>query len=147
LTTELFRDYFRIVRHDDDSSVDEDRCQTIGFYDNMLFVVYTERESGDIIRIISARIAEQFERRIYANSKTLYGGWERVNPKRREEARIRLQEAASRPYVYDPDCPLLTEEQLAQFKPVNFATMEERAEAMKAAGIIIDVDEREPALA
>jgi hypothetical protein len=65
--------------------------------------------------------------------------------------RIRLQEAARRPYVYDPDCPLLTEEQLAQFKPVNFATMEERAEAMKAAGIIIDADEekaiqKEPAL-
>jgi len=59
----------------------------------------------------------------------------------REAARIRLQAAARRPYVYDPDCPLLTEEQLAQFKPVNFATMEERAEAMKAAGIIIDVDE------
>jgi DNA-binding transcriptional regulator YhcF (GntR family) len=63
-----------------------------------------------------------------------------------------IEEAARRPYVYDPDCPLLTEEQLAQFKPVNFATMEERAEAMKAAGIIIDVDEKkeviqkEPAL-
>jgi hypothetical protein len=63
-----------------------------------------------------------------------------------------IEAAARRPYVYDPDCPLLTEEQLAQFKPVNFATMEERAEAMKAAGIIIDVDEekqlaqKEPAL-
>jgi len=68
-------------------------------------------------------------------------------PEQREAARIRLQEAAGRPYVYDPDCPLLTEEQLAQFKPVNFAAMEERAEAMKAAGIIIDVDEREPVLA
>jgi len=55
--------------------------------------------------------------------------------------------AVRRPYVYDPDCPLLTEEQLAQFKPVNFATMEERAEAMKAAGIIIDdVDEEEKLL-
>jgi hypothetical protein len=72
-----------------------------------------------------------------------------LTSKQREAARIRLQEAASRPYVYDPDCPLLTEEQLAQFKPVNFATMEERAEAMRAAGIIVDVDvdEKEPALA
>ena len=61
-----------------------------------------------------------------------------LTSKEREEARIRLQEAARRPYVYDPDCPLLTEEQLSQFKPVNFATMEERAEAMKAAGIITD---------
>ena len=75
-----------------------------------------------------------------------------LTSKEREAARIRLQEAARRPYVYDPDCPLLTEEQLAQFKPVNFATMEERAEAMKAAGIITDIDEekleqKEPALA
>jgi uncharacterized protein YbjQ (UPF0145 family) len=31
---------------------------------------------------------------------------------------------------------LLTEKQLSEFRPVNFATMEERAEAMKAAGII-----------
>jgi hypothetical protein len=49
-----------------------------------------------------------------------------------------IEVAARRPYVYDPDCPLLTEEQLSQFKPVNFATMEERAEAMKTAGIITD---------
>jgi len=74
-----------------------------------------------------------------------------LTSKEREAARIRLQEAARRPYVYDPDCPLLTEEQLSQFKPVNFATMEERAEAMKAAGIITVVDEenlkqKEPAL-
>jgi len=52
-----------------------------------------------------------------------------------------IKAAARRPYVYDPDCPLLTEEQLAQFKPVNFATMEERAEAMKAAGIIFAAEE------
>ena len=75
-----------------------------------------------------------------------------LTSKEREAARTRLQEAARRPYVYDPDCPLLTEEQLAQFKPVNFATMEERAEAMKAAGIITEVEEeklaqKEPALA
>jgi uncharacterized DUF497 family protein len=77
--SEIFRDYFRIIRRDDDSSVDEDRYQTIGFYDEMLFVVYTERGPGDTVRIISARTAEPFERRIYANSKTLSGGWERVN--------------------------------------------------------------------
>jgi hypothetical protein len=39
------------------------------------------------------------------------------------------------PYVYHPDCPLLTSEQLAEFRPVNYATMEERAQAMKEAGI------------
>ena len=44
--------------------------------------------------------------------------------------------AAKRPYTYDPDCPLLTEEQLAQFRPVHFADMEERARAMREAGIV-----------
>jgi len=38
----------------------------------------------------------------------------------------RIRSAAKIPYTYDPDCPLLTEEQLAEFKPVHFATWEER---------------------
>jgi hypothetical protein len=46
-------------------------------------------------------------------------------------ARAEIEAAARRPYVHDPDCPLLTEKQLAEFRPVNFATMEERAEAMR----------------
>jgi len=48
---------------------------------------------------------------------------------------VRLESASKLPYVYDPDCPLLTPEQLAEFRPVNFATMEERALAMRKAGI------------
>ena len=75
---EVFRDYFRIERHDDDSSDSEDRFQTMGYYHDILFVVYTER--GNSNRIISARVAEPFERRIYANSEVFPGGWERVNP-------------------------------------------------------------------
>ena len=63
------------------------------------------------------------------------------SPEKRAMIKAEIEAAARRPYVYDPDCPLLTEEQLAQFKPVNFATMEERAEAMKAAGIIVDKKE------
>jgi len=46
-----------------------------------------------------------------------------------------IREAAKRPYTYDPDCPLLTEEQLTQFHPVHFATWEEQAKAMRDAGI------------
>ena len=42
-----------------------------------------------------------------------------------------LEEAEKHPIKYNEDCPELTEEELAEFKPVNFATMEERAEAMK----------------
>jgi len=45
-----------------------------------------------------------------------------------------IQAAAKRPYTYDPDGPLLTEEQLAEFRPVNFDIMEERARHMEAMG-------------
>ena len=72
-----FYDHFRMERHDDDSSGGEDRWQTMGFVDDVLFVVYAER--GDVIRIISARVAEPFERRIYHGSSEIYG-WQRVNP-------------------------------------------------------------------
>ncbi|GMO45276.1 MAG: hypothetical protein Pg6C_07300 [Treponemataceae bacterium] len=54
---------------------------------------------------------------------------------RQREIAEELREAAKRPYVYDPDCPLLTEEQLAEFRPVNFATNEERLEAMRRMGV------------
>jgi uncharacterized DUF497 family protein len=72
-----FYDYHRMERHDDDSSDDEDRWQTMGLYEDVIFVVFTER--GDVTRIISARIAEPFEKRIYyGNGETR--GWQRVNP-------------------------------------------------------------------
>ena len=75
---EVFRDPFRMERHDDDGSAEEDRWQTMGFFNNVLFVVYTERE--DITWIISARVAEPFERRIYNGDNTIHPrGWQRVN--------------------------------------------------------------------
>jgi len=75
---EIFRDPFRMERHDDDSSNNEDRWQTMGYFNNVLFVVYTERE--DFTWIISARVAEPFERRIYnGDSKNHPRGWQRVN--------------------------------------------------------------------
>ncbi|MDR2733456.1 MAG: BrnT family toxin [Spirochaetota bacterium] len=55
----IFCDPFRMERHDADSSVDEDRWQTMGYFNDVLFVVYTER--GDSTRIISARVAEPFD--------------------------------------------------------------------------------------
>ena len=72
-----FYDHFRMERHDDDSSDNEERWQTMGFFNDVLFVVYTER--GDIIRIISARVAEPFERRIYHGSGKTHG-WQRNRP-------------------------------------------------------------------
>jgi hypothetical protein len=65
---------------------------------------------------------------------TLEDGKE-LNPEEHEAMAARLEAASKCPYVYDPDCPLLTPEQLAEFRPVNFATMEERAESMREAGI------------
>jgi len=75
--SDVFRDYVRVERHDDDSSEYEDRWQTMGFVDDVLFVVYTER--GNTVRIISARVAEPFERRIYHGDSEIHG-WQRVNP-------------------------------------------------------------------
>ena len=73
----IFFDYHRMERHDDDSSDTEDRWQTMGLFGDVLFVVYTER--GDVIRIMSARTAEPFERRIYYGDGETHG-WQRVNP-------------------------------------------------------------------
>ena len=42
-----------------------------------------------------------------------------------------LKEAEKYPLVYDEDSPKLTPEQLSQFKPVHFDTMDERKHAMK----------------
>ena len=73
----VFSDPFRIQRDDDYSSDSEDRWQTVGLSKDLLFVVYTER--GDITRIIMAREAEPFERRIYYDDGETRG-WQRVNP-------------------------------------------------------------------
>jgi len=56
-----------------------------------------------------------------------------------EDARMRAQvrAAAQRPYKHDPDCPLMTEKQLSEFRPVNFDSMEERAQAMKQGAAIL----------
>jgi uncharacterized DUF497 family protein len=74
----IFDDPFRVERHDDDRSIGEERWQTIGMAEKALFVVYTER--GDVTRIISARLADAKERRIYHDTReTLPYGWERIN--------------------------------------------------------------------
>jgi len=65
---------------------------------------------------------------------TLEAGKE-LTSEEKEAAKRRIEAASKRPYVYDPDCPLLTPEQVAEFRPVNFATMEERVQAMQEAGL------------
>jgi len=63
-----------------------------------------------------------------------------LTPEKLAAMKAEIEAAAKRPYTYDPDCPLLTPDQLSDFHPVYFATMEERAKHMKEAGIM------EPAL-
>ncbi|GHV93755.1 hypothetical protein AGMMS50293_00750 [Spirochaetia bacterium] len=48
----------------------------------------------------------------------------------------RVKKAEQYPIIFDRDCPELTDEQLAEFQPVNFASWEERARVMRAAGIV-----------
>jgi hypothetical protein len=47
-----------------------------------------------------------------------------------QEEMAMLEEAEKHPIKYDEDSPKLTPEELAEFKPVHFATMEERTQAM-----------------
>ena len=49
---------------------DEDRYNTIGMVNDVLFVVYTERK--DNIRIISARLATKTERSIYYDTNSYF---------------------------------------------------------------------------
>ena len=59
----VFFDTNRIEIYDIQHSVEEDRYDTIGLVEDVLFVVYTERH--DNIRLISARLATEKERRVY----------------------------------------------------------------------------------
>ena len=61
----VFSDPLRIERRDDSEGnlAKEERWQTLGLVDKVLFVVYTER--GKKTRIISARVANKAEKRSY----------------------------------------------------------------------------------
>jgi hypothetical protein len=66
----IFNDANRIEIYDKKHSIYEDRYNTIGIVEDVLFVVYTERK--DRIRIISARLATERERRIYYDSDSYF---------------------------------------------------------------------------
>ncbi len=60
----VFLDENRIEIYDTThSNIEEDRYITIGMANEVLFVVYTERQAN--IRLISARLANARERRLY----------------------------------------------------------------------------------
>ena len=64
----VFNDPNRLDLPDDEHSFNEARRKVIGMADDILFVIYTERCEN--FRIISARVAEEDERRDYYE----YGG-------------------------------------------------------------------------
>ena len=59
----VFADENRIEWFDALHSDEEDRYITLGMVDNILHIVYTERDEA--IRLISARLANKYERRKY----------------------------------------------------------------------------------
>jgi uncharacterized DUF497 family protein len=62
----VFADPDRLERYDEGHSEDEDRWITIGVvHPAILTVVYTERNNGDILRLISARQANEKEQQAY----------------------------------------------------------------------------------
>ena len=75
-------DEMRIERHDKEHSTPEqDRWQTIGLAGKVLFMVYTE--AGEIPHIISVRLADTEEKRLYYGERDLQAaGWYRINPGR-----------------------------------------------------------------
>lgn len=66
----VFNDMQRIEIFDLEHSVEEDRYNTIGMVNDVLFVVYTERK--DNIRLISARLATKTERSIYYDQDSYF---------------------------------------------------------------------------
>lgn len=66
----VFFDEDRIEQLDEFHSDDEERWQVIGMVDEILFVIYTERD--DRTRIISARRADKKERRMYYGNGNVY---------------------------------------------------------------------------
>lgn len=67
----VFNDLQRIEIYDVEHSVEEDRYNTIGMVNDVLFVVYTERKNN--IRLISARVATKLERSIYYDQDSYFG--------------------------------------------------------------------------
>ncbi len=66
IAVRVFADPERIESYDEDHSLYEDRWITIGMvHPAILVVVYTERDNDNVIRLISARQANEQEKRAY----------------------------------------------------------------------------------
>lgn len=69
IAKKVFNDINRIEIYDMQHSVEEDRYNTIGMVEDVLFVVYTERKEK--IRLISARLATEKERSLYYDNSNI----------------------------------------------------------------------------
>ena len=68
IAVRIFGDPDRLEQYDSAHDEEEDRWLTIGMVPPaVLAVIYTERQHGDVFRIISARRANERERREYHN--------------------------------------------------------------------------------
>lgn len=65
----VFNDPYRFEEYDNEHSQDEDRWKVVGMVDDILTVIYTEREEST--RLISAREANEKERRRYYGYRIL----------------------------------------------------------------------------
>ena len=68
--THVFDDPECIEMYDFEHSTNEDRYIALGVVGDVLFVVYTERKEA--IRLISARLATNAERRLYYDQDIYY---------------------------------------------------------------------------
>lgn len=66
----VFNDPYYIEMFDFEHSIDEDRYIAIGKVGEILFVVFTERKN--IVRLISARLATNAERKLYYDQDINY---------------------------------------------------------------------------
>lgn len=66
----VFDDPDYIEMYDFEHSIEEDRYIAIGMVGDILFVVFTERK--DNLRLISARLATEAERRLYYDQDISY---------------------------------------------------------------------------
>ena len=72
----VFNDPYRFEEYDNEHSYDEDRWKVVGMVDDILTAIYTEREEST--RIISAREANETERRRYHGYRILLSAEERA---------------------------------------------------------------------
>lgn len=65
MITTALRDVLSVTGYDPDHSIDEDRFMTFGISNKKRLLVVSHTEEGDVIRIVSCRLATPPERKIY----------------------------------------------------------------------------------